>query len=335
MNSPITGKEMILQKEKRSLVFRKETFEVVYHYYLCTDSQEQFTTTALDEINMVQLYHQYRAKHHLPFPEEIIAIREKYDLPANKMSDILGFGANSYRNYENGEVPNHSNGKLIKLANNPAQFKSLVEICELLDEKTKTKLLKRIDTLIEAEEANQFSFFMEDYLLDGVLPDEFSGYKKPNLKRFTEMVVFFTEVLQPWKTQLNKLLFYADFLLFKKTCQSMSGARYRAINMGPVPNNFQSIFEYIANNDDVDIFQTEFKNSASIGEQFKPRKDRPFNAALFSEIELQVLQEVATKFKGTKTKEIIDISHEEIAWLENEKSKNIISYKTAFELKQF
>ncbi|WP_394351640.1 type II toxin-antitoxin system antitoxin SocA domain-containing protein [Lunatibacter salilacus] len=38
---------------------------------------------------------------------------------------------------------------------------------------------------------------------------------------------------------MNKLLFYADFLMFKRSCFSISGVRYKAIDMGPVPFNFQ------------------------------------------------------------------------------------------------
>ena len=106
MKSPITGKEMKLTKERRSMDFRKETFEIVFHYYKCVDSGEQFTTTVLDEVNMNQVYNQYRDKFNIPFPDEIIRIKEKYGLSAAKMSEILGFGVNSYRQYEAGEMPN-------------------------------------------------------------------------------------------------------------------------------------------------------------------------------------------------------------------------------------
>jgi len=78
-------------------------------------SDESFTTTELDDLNLNQLYNQYRAMHKLPFPDEIRRLRERYDLSATKMSDVLGFGPNSYRNYENGEVPNMSNSRLIQL----------------------------------------------------------------------------------------------------------------------------------------------------------------------------------------------------------------------------
>ena len=56
MKSPITGKEMTLVTEKRNMYFRKERFQIVFHYYKCEESGEQFTTTSMDEINLNQLY---------------------------------------------------------------------------------------------------------------------------------------------------------------------------------------------------------------------------------------------------------------------------------------
>jgi uncharacterized phage-associated protein len=145
-------------------------------------------------------------------------------------------------------------------------------------------------------------------------------------------VVFFAEQLKPYKTKMNKLLFYADFLMFRETGFSISGLRYRAIDLGPVPNNFQSIFEYLANHNEVDVFSTPFSNG--IGEQFIARKDRKFNKDVFSEKELDVLKTVAKKFKTTTTSEIIEISHLEEAWKKNQKEKKEISYQYAFELTQ-
>ena len=322
---------MTLQREKRKVTFRKEAFLIQYHYYLCETSGEQFTSTQLDELNTQQLYNQYRDRHNLPFPEDIRRTRETYGLSAVKMSEVLGFGVNGYRNYEQGEVPSQSNGKLIQLANDPQQFRSLLKITDALSEEAKTKLLRKIDHLIEEKENRLLRFDVEGYLLSKGLPDEYSGYRTPSLARLTEMVIFFTEQLQPWKTQMNKLLFYADFLLFQRTCFSMSGARYRAITMGPVPNNYNSIFEYIANNNAVDIQTTNFPNGG-IGEQFKPQAGRKFDAALFDEKEVQTLTEVAKRFKKVSTAETIKISHQERAWIENEGERRLISYRWAFDL---
>lgn len=332
MKSPITGKEMILTKENRSIDFRKESFDVVFHFWKCEESGEQFTTGILDDINMNQVYNQYRDLFNIPFPDEIIRIRKKYHLSASKMSAILGFGTNSYRQYESGEMPSVSNARLIQMIDDPQKFIDLVELCEGFDAKTKEKYIKLAEYIIEDRKRHQFSFKLKDYLLGEHLADVYSGYRNPNFEKFTEMIVFFSEKIEPYKTKMNKLLFYADFLMFKQSCFSISGVRYRAIDLGPVPNNFQSIFEYLANNQFIDIHYTQFAQGYT-GEQFKARKERPFNEQLFTEMELSVLNKIADVFKESNTVDIIETSHLEEAWKQNEKERNIISYKYAFDLK--
>jgi len=332
MKSPITGMEMKMTKERRSMVFRKETFEIVFHYYKCDDSGEQFTTTALDELNMDQVYNQYRDKFNIPFPDEIIKIREKYGVSAAKMSEVLGFGINSYRQYEAGEMPSIANAKLIQIVDDPKKFIEMVELCGTLDKKLKGKYIQKAQLLAEEKKRNIFKLNFEEYLLGDHLADIYSGYRNPNLGKLTEMVVYFSERTKPFKTKMNKLLFYADFLMFRQSCFSISGVRYRAINMGPVPTNFQSIFEYLSNQGAIDIYTTEFPEGYT-GEQFKARKDRPFDSKLFTENELNILDCVAKTFKSASTHNIIESSHSEEAWIKNEKNKGLISYEYAFELK--
>ena len=230
MKSPVTGKEMILAKERRTLSFRKEDFEVVYHSYKCMDSGESFTTEQLDELNLNQLYNQYRVKLNLPFPDKIKSIREKYDIS------------------------------------------------------------RKVESIIQEQNQYKQKLEIENYLIGQKAVNSNTGYRQPDLAKFSEMVVFFTEKLQPWKTKLNKLLFYADFGMFRNTIYSISGIQYQAISMGPVPYNFQSIFEYLANNDDVDVYFTTFPNG-NVGEQFKSNKNRKFNSGLFNELELKILYE--------------------------------------------
>ena len=333
MKSPITGLEMKLTKEQRSMIFRKETFDIVFHYYQCEDSGEQFTSAALDELNMNQVYNQYRDKFKIPFPDEINNIRSKYGLSASKMSEILGFGVNGYRQYEAGEIPSVANAKLIQMVDDPQNFMEMTSLCGTLDEKARVKYIQKAIFLAEEKKRNIFNINFKEYLLGNHLADIYSGYRNPNFEKITEMVVYFSDKLSPFKTKMNKLLFYADFLMFKQSCFSISGMRYKAIEMGPVPINFQSIFEYLANKDEIDIFTTEFPQGY-IGEQFKAKNDRPFRVELFSENELNVLEKVANVFKPTSTNQIIEISHLEEAWKKNEKNKSVISYEYAFDLNQ-
>lgn len=322
---------MILTKEKRSLDFRKETIQIIYHYYKCADSEEHFTTTALDEVNINQLYNHYRNKFNIPFPDEIARIREKYGLSATKMAEVLGFGINSYRQYEAGEMPSVANAKLIQMADDPASFIHLVELCGTWDNKMKTKYIHIAQLLVEEQKRNSFTLNFKDYLLGNHMADIYSGFRNPNLDKFTEMVVYFANKTSPFKTKMNKLLFYADFLMFKESCFSISGMRYKAIDMGPVPNNFQSIFEYLSNENIVDIIYTPFPQG-TVGELFKARGDRPYRPEVFLENELAILEKVASAFQSATTHDLIEQSHLEKAWQINAKDKHIISYEYAFDL---
>lgn len=333
MKSPITGKEMILIKERRSMDFRKEAFEIVFHYYKCEDSGEQFTTTSMDEVNMNQVYNQYRDRFNIPFPDEITRTREKYGLSATKMSEVLGFGVNGYRLYEAGEMPSIANANLIQMVGDPKVFMNMVELSGTLDEKLKAKYIRKTRQLMEEAKRNIHNLNVVSYLLGNYLPDIYSGYKSPNLEKLTEMMVYFSEIMAPFKTKMNKLLFYADFLMFNRCGFSMSGMRYKAIPLGPVPNNFQSIFEYLSNKGEIDIEYIEFPNG-NTGEKFIAKRDRPFKADLFTKNELEVLEKVAAEFRDKSTDDIIRFSHLEEAWKENEKNKNVISYEYAFDLNQ-
>jgi hypothetical protein len=62
MKSPFTGGKVELLWEPRTLEYHKESFTVVYHYFLCEDTGEQFTTTELDTLNINQVHYKYSAK---------------------------------------------------------------------------------------------------------------------------------------------------------------------------------------------------------------------------------------------------------------------------------
>ena len=321
---------MKLTYEWRDVPYRKESFNIPYQFYACEDSGEQFTSTDLDEVNMRMVYNQFRAKHHIPLNEEIKLIREKYEVSASRMGELLGFGPNTFGQYEKGDLPSMANAKLLKIAENPSKFIDLVEDWQTTSLKAKAELKKRTQKLILEQKSTFID--IESYLMGSREPDEFTGFKSPDFEKLTEMIVFFSQKAPCFKTKMNKLLFYTDFAMFRQHGRSLSGARYKAISYGPVPNSFESIFESLAKQDVIDLVYEELPEGGQ--KQFlEGRMDRPFNKELFSTIELEVLYMVRERFKKTKPFEIVEISHKENAWINNEKSKSFISYNYALALK--
>ncbi|MDO6433253.1 DUF4065 domain-containing protein [Flavitalea sp. BT771] len=338
MKSPITGNEMKVVVSRHTIEFRKDRFEYWLHEY-CDETGKTYTDEFLETLNQTQYFNQYRERYNIPFPDDIKAIREKYGLSATKMSEVLGFGVNVYRQYELGEVPSISNARLITLARDPKEFKKLLLISPMYagsqqsDNMQVEDLLKRLENLNK----NRKNFEMNglsEYLMQGLGVQTlgiYTGYKSPRLDKLLEMIIFFTHYMKPWKTKMNKLLFYADFLHFKRTCFSISGAEYVAINLGPVLQNFNSLFEYAASRDFVDVTYQEFSNGG-VGEYFSPARNSTFKSELFHETELAVLNEIGARFKDTKTSEMVELSHEEPAWLDNFIEKRKIRYDYAFKL---
>lgn len=332
MKSPFTGGETELVRETKELEFRREAFEIVHHSRRCVDTGEYFTTDELDRINITQVHNRYREKHNIPFPDQIRAVREKYGLSAAKMSEILGFGVNTYRNYESGEVPQASNGKLIKLAANPKEFRRLVEISDVFTEKELKKILEKVDLLIEQEKDSDEQLIKKLLSYENQSPNVYTGYREMKMQKLLFMIIHFAETVKPFKTRLNKLLFYSDFLNYKKTGFSISGCNYKAIELGPVPNGYDTLFEYFNRNQMIHIHYEIFPDRENDGEQFLPNPDRSFDSELFDEIELQCLQFVTDYFKEMKTEELIEMSHKEKAWENREGEKELIEYDYAFEL---
>jgi len=320
--------QVALKKEYKEFKFRKESFMIAQHYYKCHVCGEEFTTTETDELSIMQVYNQFREKHHILFPEQIKALREKYGLSATKMSEILGFGINSYGKYERGEMPNDSNAALLNLIRESQNFRQLVEEKkDFLQEKEYQKIMKTINRLIA--QPSEFSI-KKTLFSENSIPNRYCGYAIPNYEKFANMLVYFVGALKPFMVKLNKLMFYADFLNYRTSGASISGYQYKAIQRGPVPVDYDIAFNLIEKDGFLDREYVSFRNGEG-AERFIHVKQ--FDKSLFTETELATMREVANRFKYTPTNEIQQLSHEEPAWQNEIAGRNLIDYqKYAFEL---
>jgi putative zinc finger/helix-turn-helix YgiT family protein len=328
IKSPVTGKPMKLIREKKALEFRKESFDIIYHSYRCEESGEEFVDEHLGDLNLDQVYNAYRVRHQLPFPEEIKEIRRQYGLPATTMSEVLGFGINQYRLYETGEIPSETNGRLIQMAARPEEFLRLLELSNALESTQKEKLLKRID---ELKKERGTGVVIAEKTLGVTMPSEYNGYRKTSPVKAYHMIRFFADTLTPLKTSLNKLLFYSDFYHFKRFGEGISGLQYRAIQWGPVPSQFDYLFKMAEENHIINLKYEVWDGDKEMV-IIEPSAESLFRAELFTEEEIESLQDVLEKFKKVKTKQLVEISHNEPGWKANFEEKKLINYTYAFDL---
>lgn len=331
LECPYCDGKAVLTKENRGLTYRKDSFDVVEHFYKCNNCKEEFTTTETDAISILQMHNQYREKYNIPFTEDIISIREKYELSASKMSEVLGLGINGYSNYEKGEIPTQAIGNLIKIASNPNVFKSMLEKAH----KCFTQVMydnaqKKVKYLIEEEIDCTSNLFKINQYLE---PISLTGYRTPSIDKLSNIIIdFLNKCVFDFndKLKINKLLFFTDFYCYKMTGQSMTGLSYRAIKYGPVPTNYDNLFVYLENNNIISSnWIKEINGSAR--ETFIT--ESICDNRLLTEAEILILNQICDNFKEMNSWDLVDLSHKEKAWIENQGSKQIIDYqKYAFDL---
>lgn len=312
-NSGLVQGERFFQ-EIRTTTFRKEEFEYV-HTGIIDEAGDTWTTTELDEANIFQVYNQYRVKHGIPFPDEIHGLRKHYGLSAAKMSQILGFGINQYRMYEDGEVPSISNARAIIAAREKRVFISFLEASK--SEMTESEY-NRIR--IKVENASG------DFVLMG-MPTEYSGYRSMSIEKVTATVHRLLSTMgSTFVTKMNKLLFYVDFISYKRCGYGITGLTYRALQFGPVPEDWAKIYSSLQ---DITLEEYVYSGGQS-GIQLKSVSSYPTD--ILDERDKAIIDEVSALFADKSAGEISEISHREKAWLDNSTKRSEISYQDAFAL---
>ena len=300
--------------ERRTATFRKEQFDYL-HTAIIDASGDSWTTTQLDEANLNQVYNQYRVKHGIPFPEEIIALRKYYGLSAAKMSEILGLGINQYRSYESGDMPSASNARILIAIRDKSIFLDFLDASkEIIGEAEYFKLQTRIKNL-------------EEYVRPTSMPSALSGYVAFSQQKLKSAVEYFIkEQGGVFVTKMNKLLFYADFLSYRRKGYGMTGLCYVAMQFGPVPENWGKIYDSISGVGMNEYIFPDMSSGIELDSEAEP------DMTVFDDIEISVLKEVSDRFKNVKAGEISKISHQESGWIENHKDRGRIDYSYAFDL---
>lgn len=326
MPSPITGKMMPLIWEDRVMEFRKEKFHVLFPFYKCPDSGEQFTTTDTDGVWYRQIANQYCCKYGIPYMDEIVAIRERYGLSAAAMSKILGFGTNQWRLYEQEEVPSVSNGRMIRSIMNPKVMMDMVQSAQgCLNQKEFERFQKRVSHILSSSD----SYHIQQYELQRIYAyarGKENGYGMLSLARLKNTILFILERCQEvWCTKMSKLLFYADFLAYRERATAITGLAYRAIEFGPVPERWERVFSQFDEIRQEPRAIGSYEGSVLVA-------DAKADMSQFSQDEVAILDHVCKRLGQYSSCEVSELSHQEQGWIHSQEQHSIIPYEYAFKL---
>ena len=314
--SSTLGIETITRNER--ITVKGETFDVEATFYQCTACRGEF-----DVLNgpdaLESAYSQYRAKHNMVQPEELVKWRFDLGLTQKNVASLLGWSPATVSRYENGALQEEAHDRELRLAMNPAGLNLLLRTRpDCLPSDIQAKLLAWTETELVGPQALE-------HLISQKLRVENSSVVFTN--KLYEMILFFCDGAGQLKTKLNKLLFYTDFKYFKLHQQPLTGLDYLRYDFGPVPRHYDLIYEALKESGLVKIDIQEF------GDVFGYRISgaRQSNLHTFSERELAVLLDIKERFREISATDISTLSHKEKAWM-NTSRNFIISYDHAKEL---
>lgn len=155
----------------------------------------------------------------------------------------------------------------------------------------------------------------------GVSFEEIESGESPNYEKYRQMILAFLRLDKKiTKTKLAKLVYLADAGWFYYHLRSMSGMQYRKIQYGPVADPYFRVIDEMYENGQIEIDQTE-DGAMLISETRNGSKN---NLKEINKEESKLIADISAKWKGKKTKEIVEFTHNQLPYL-CAKENNIIS----------
>lgn len=156
-----------------------------------------------------------------------------------------------------------------------------------------------------------------------------SNYDK---NKFKELIVYIAsrcETDRYWNaTKLNKVLFYSDFISYRNTGKSITGAMYFALPQGPAPKALLPVLDEMIENKDIAIERRKL--------QHRTIALRNADLSIFSAQEIAIVDKVIEALRHRNAEMVSEMSHAFLGWkaarAEGEKNgENVtIPYGTAY-----
>lgn len=149
--------------------------------------------------------------------------------------------------------------------------------------------------------------------------------------KFKELVVYIAKHSEDDPTfgsiKLNKVLYYADFAAYRNLGHPITGASYRKLREGPVPNEFLAARADLVETGDASIEERPY--FTGVQKRLAIRKERNPDYELFTPPERDLIDAIIAYFHGKTARETSDFSHREPGWILAEDFEDI-PYPTAW-----
>lgn len=330
---PYCKKEVEYRIEKRNIKEFKgievNTFENVA---ICNECNEDLYVNEIENENNERIFKIYRKIANIITPQDIVNLRNKYDISQRELTSILGFGKMTINRYERGGLPSKSQSDYIKLLiDNETEFVNRVKTAyekNEISEKTYKKIISNdVEKAISKKEVqdNIRKYLNVELSRD---PDIYNGYKSLDLDKVENIISYIaSKVKNLTITSLNKYLWYIDMLSFNQRSVSITGLTYQNQKFGPTIINKR--YDEISLLDDKyqrEDFETINGNATEIISK------NNFDLKKISDSEKKIIDNVIKLLKNKNVTEISEMSHKEDGWRKTERLEQI-SFEYAMNLK--
>lgn len=329
---PHCRKKVEYKIEKRNVKeFRGVEVNTYENVGVCSICHKDLYIDELEEKNNERILGLYRKNANIIKPQDIINLREKYNISQRELTAILGFGKMTINRYERGGVPTKTQSDYIKLLiDNDNKFIEKVKEAfenDKINSKTYTRIVSNENYIGNAEEdiQNNIRRYL-DFALNRK-PDIYNGYKSFDLEKVENIISYIaSKVRNLTITSMNKYLWYIDMLSFNQRSVSITGLTYQNQKFGPTIL-FKKYNEISLLNDKYEREDIETDN----GNITKIISNKNFDLEKISNDEKVIIDTIIKLLKNKSVGEISELSHEEAGWKKTKRLENI-SFEYAMKL---
>ena len=329
---PYCKKEVEYKIEQRELKeFRGIEVNTFENVAICNECNQDLYVNKIEDENNERIYKIYREKANIIKAEDIVKLREKYDISQRELTAILGFGKMTINRYERGGLPTKSQSDYIKLLiENEDKF--IEKVKEAYENNNITeKTYKKI--VAEGQEENISKKRVQENIrryLKEVLnrkPDIYNGYKSLDLEKVENIISYIaSKVKNLTITSLNKYLWYIDMLSFNKRAVAITGLTYQNQKFGPTIV-YKKYDELSLLDDKYQREDIETEN----GNTTKIISNENFNLDKINDSEKEIIDTIIKLLKNKKVTDISEMSHREDGWKKTKRLEKI-SFEYAMNL---
>ena len=153
---------------------------------------------------------------------------------------------------------------------------------------------------------------------------------EPNEEKLKQLILYVSQKCADQSefgsTKLNKILYFADFIVYVKTGEPLTGVAYQRLQWGPAPRRMRPVLDELVESDELAMQQTLI---AAGVKRKKPVNLVAPDLSLFSAAEIAVVDEVIAKLEELTASETSRKSHNWGGW-RYARTGQTIPYESAF-----